>query len=123
MQVYAAAIVYNACRIAQSEAAEQLGLPPEEISPAKLFPQIAVARFLYLHAQEWERQWRRRHARAHPHLVVRWRAHRWTRTAGTTVRVEHRDDVRRRRRFCAARHRWKSLRRVRGGQRFLAKLS
>ena len=31
MQVYAAAIVYNAMRVAQSEAAAQLDLPPEEL--------------------------------------------------------------------------------------------
>jgi len=123
MQVYAAAIVYNALRVAQSEAAAQLDVPPEDLSPAKLFPKVAVASFLYLHAQEWERQWRRRHSRTHPHLIVRWRAHRWTRAAGTTLSVERRGDVRRRRRFCAARHHWKSLRHVRGGQRFLAKLS
>lgn len=123
MQVYAAALVYNAFRVGQSEAAAQLGAPPEDLSPAKLFPKIAVASFLYLHAQEWERQWRRRHPRAHPHLVRRWRAHRWTRTAAATVHVERRSEIRRRRRFCAARRHWKSLRLVRGGQRFLAKLS
>lgn len=123
MQVYAAAIVYNAFRVAQSDAADQLGLPPEEISPAKLFPKIAVASFLYLHAQDWERQWRRRHPHAHPHIIIRWRAHRWARADAATVRVERRSDLRRRRRFCSARRHWKSLLHVRGGRRFLAKLS
>lgn len=123
MQVYAAAIVYNAMRVAQSEAAAQLDEPPEELSPAKLFPKIAVASFLYAHGQQLQRQWERRHPRAHPHFVVRWRAHRWARTAVANARVEQRSDVRRRRRFCAARRHWKSLRLVRGGRRFLAKLS
>ena len=123
MQVYAAAIVYNAFRVAQSDAAAQLDEPPEDLSPAKLFPKIAVASFLYLHAQEWERQWRRRHPGAHPHLVIRWRAHRWTRTTAPNSHVEHRSEIRRRRRFCAARRHWTSLRLVRGGHRFLAKLS
>ena len=123
MQVYAAAIVYNAMRVAQSDASAQLGEPPEELSPAKLFPKIAVASFLYAYGQQLQRQWQRRHPRAHPHLVVRWRAHRWARTAATNTRVEHRSDGRRRRRFCAARRHWTSLRRVRGGQRFLARLS
>lgn len=123
MQVYAAAIVYNACRVAQSEAAAQLGEPPEELSPAKLFPKIAVASFLYAYGQQLQRQWRRRHPHAHPQLVVRWRAHRWARTAAANTRVEPRSDVRRRRRFCAARRHWKSLRLVRGGRRYLAKLS
>ena len=121
MQVYAAAIVYNAMRIAQSEAAAQLDLPPEELSPAKLFPKIAVASFLYLHAQEWERQWQRRHPGAHPRR--RRRRPRWARADPATVRVEHRSDVRRRRRFCSARAHWKSLRHVRGGPRLLAKLT
>jgi Transposase DDE domain len=123
MQVYAAAIVYNAFRVAQSDAAAQLGEPPEDLSPAKLFPKIAVASFLYLHAQEWERQWRRRHPGAHAHLVVRWRTHGWTHTAASNTHVEHRSEIRRRRRFCAARRHWKSFRLVRGGRRFLAKLS
>ena len=52
MQVFAAAIVYNAFRVAQSEAAAQVGRPPEDISPAKFFPKIAVASFLYLYAQD-----------------------------------------------------------------------
>lgn len=66
MQVYAAAIVDNAFRVAQSDAAAHVGWEPEEISPAKLFPKIATASFLYLHEQEWERRWRRRHPRTHP---------------------------------------------------------
>jgi hypothetical protein len=121
MQVYAAAIVYNALRVAQSEAAAQLDLPPEELSPAKLFPKIAVASFLYLHAQEWERQWRRQHPGVHAHVVRR--RPRWARTDSATVRVEHRSEVRRRRRFCSARRNWKSLRHVRGGPRLLGKLT
>jgi hypothetical protein len=121
MQVYAAAIVYNALRVAQSEAAAQLDEPPEDLSPAKLFPKIAVASFLYAYGQQLQREWERRYPRAHPHLVVRWRAHRWARTAVTNAHVEPRNELRRRRRYCAARRHWKSLRRVRGGHRFLAK--
>ena len=122
MQVYAAAIVYNAFRVAQSDAAVQVGWAPEEISPAKLFPKIATASFLYLHEQEWERRWRRRHPRTHPHLI-RTRRRDWARTAAPHVDVEHRMERRRHRRFCAARRHWKSLAHVRGGRRFLAKLS
>ncbi len=120
MQVYAAAIVYNAMRVAQSDAAAQVGVPPEDISPAKLFPKVAVASFLYLQEQEWERGLRRRGRRIHPQIV---RRRRWAHTDLTSVHVEHRDDHRRRRRFCRARRQWKSLRKVRGGRRFLAKLS
>ena len=121
MQVYAAAIVYNGMRVAQSEAAAQLDWPPERISPAKFFPKLAVACHLDLQEQQWARQFRHRHPRAHPHLI---RSHRpWAHTTRTTIDVERRSDHRRRRRFCAARRHWKSLARVRGGRRFLAKLS
>jgi hypothetical protein len=43
MQVYAAAFVYNGMRVAQSEAATHLDWPPEDSSPAKFFPKLAVA--------------------------------------------------------------------------------
>ena len=56
MQVYAAAIVDNALRVAQSEGAAQVGVPPEEISPAKFFPRLAVACHLYWPEQQWERR-------------------------------------------------------------------
>jgi hypothetical protein len=120
MQVYAAAIVYNGMRVAQSEAAAHLGWPPERISPAKFFPKLAVACHLHLQEQQWERQFRRR-SRAHPQLIRR--RQRWAHTAPTTLDVERRSEHRRHRRFCAARRHWKSLAHVRGGRRFLAKLS
>jgi hypothetical protein len=47
MQVYAAAIVYVALRIAQAEIARAAGLPPERLSVEKLFPKVAAA------AAEW----------------------------------------------------------------------
>jgi len=43
MQVYAAAIVYNAFRIIQARIAEQHGIAPETISTARLYPKLAVA--------------------------------------------------------------------------------
>jgi hypothetical protein len=63
MQVYAAGLVYNALRVAQSEAAAQIGVLPEEISPAKFFPRVAVACYLHGFEQQWERDLRRRHPR------------------------------------------------------------
>lgn len=120
MQVYAAAIVYNAMRVAQSEGAAQVGVPPEEISPAKFFPKLAVACHLYLQEQQWERRLRRRGHRMHPHVIRRCG---WVHTAFATVHVERRAEHRRKRRFCPARRHWKSLAHVRGGRRLLAKLS
>src|SRR5262249_7670511 len=37
MQVYAAAMVYNALRVAQSDGAAQIGWAPEQLSPAKFY--------------------------------------------------------------------------------------
>ncbi len=116
MQVYAAAIVYNGMRVAQSEAAAQVDVAPEEISPAKFFPKVAAAVYLSLLEQRWERSLRRRGRRSHPQLIRR--RHR---ALLTSVHVESRAEPRRRRRFCPARRRWKSFAHVRGGRRFLAK--
>jgi hypothetical protein len=66
MQVYAAAIVYNAMRVAQSEGAAQVGVPSRKISPAKFFPKLAVACHLYLQEQQWERRLKRRPSHASP---------------------------------------------------------
>jgi len=116
MQVYAAAIVYNALRVAQSDGAAQVGWAPERLSPAKFFPKVATATYLYLHRQQWEREIRTRYRRLHLRLVGDRRC--WVRTTPAALEVEHRDDHRRTRRFCPARRRWKSLAHVRGGQRF-----
>jgi len=116
MQVYAAAIVYNAMRVAQSDGAAQIGWAPEQLSPAKFFPKVATATYLYLNRQEWEREIRARY----PHLHLRLRVPRrgWIRTAPLTVHVETRVARRRTQRYCAARGQWKSLAHVRGGHRF-----
>jgi hypothetical protein len=116
MQVYAAAIVYNALRVAQSDGAAQVGWEPERLSPAKFFPKVATATYLYLHRQQWEREIRMRNRRLHLQLVGGRRC--WVRAAPGPVEVEHRADHRRRRRFCPARRHWKSFAHVRGGQRF-----
>jgi len=116
MQVYAAAIVYNALRVAQSDGAAQVGWAPERLSPAKFYPKVATATYLYLHRQQWEREIRTRGRHLHLRLVGGRRC--WVRAAPEPVEVEHRADHRRRRRFCAARRRWKSFAHVRGGRRF-----
>jgi hypothetical protein len=43
MQVYAAALVHTAFRVAQGHIAQAIGMAPEEISPAKFFPPLAAA--------------------------------------------------------------------------------
>src|SRR3989442_1383359 len=57
MQVYAAAIVYNALRVAQSEGAAQVGWAPEQLSPAKFYPKRSEE-----HTSELQ---------SRPHLVCR----------------------------------------------------
>jgi hypothetical protein len=116
MQVYAAAIVYNALRVAQSDGAAQIGWAPEQLSPAKFFPKVATATYLYLNRQQWEHEIRARY----PHLHLRWLGspRRWVRTPPSTVQVELRIAHRRQRHFCAARGQWKSFAHVRGGHRF-----
>jgi Transposase DDE domain len=43
MQLFTAAVVHTAMRVARAKAAEQINVAPEEISPAKLFPLAANA--------------------------------------------------------------------------------
>lgn len=116
MQVYAAAIVYNAFRVAQSDGAAQIGWAPEQLSPAKFYPKVATATYLYLNRQQWEREIRDRY----PHLHLRLIGTRpcWVRTTPLPVQVEPRVPHRRARRFCRARGLWKSFAHIRGGHRF-----
>jgi hypothetical protein len=118
MQVFAAAIVYNAMRVAQGEVAAEVGLQPEELSPAKLFPKIAAAHNTYLAAQLFEQDVRR--ANRGRHVVIQdWRRQRWASVPISSVCVEVRRGPRRSRRFCAARRHWKSLAHVSGGRRLV----
>ncbi len=121
MQVYAAAIVYNAMRVAQGEIAQTVGLTPEDLSPAKLYPKLAAACHTYAVVQCAERMIRRHnpHARLRP---IDWRDQRWASLPVTALHVELRRGRRRRRRYCPARRHWKSLAHVRGGRR-LTKLT
>ena len=118
MQVYAAAIVYNALRLAQSEAAAVGGIDPEEISPAKFYPKVAAACAIYVHRQQWEEELRHRHPRTHFRLIGPPPGP-WAHTELPAVCREKRRGIRRKRRFCPARRRWKSLAHVRGGKRLI----
>lgn len=116
MQVYAAALVYNAMRVAQGEVAEAAGLAPEEISPAKFYPKLAAAAYTYVVAQAWERTVRRLNPRTRLRMI-NWRAQRWASAPIPAIRVEARQGPRRHRRYCPARRHWKSLAHVRGGRK------
>lgn len=120
MQLYATAMVYNAFRVAQGRIAQQHGIAPEDISPAKLFPKMAEAS----------------HGRAEAELMflATNRANGGglikpdiseLPTCQTTLQailVKKRNGHRRRKYFVRGRKLWKSLAHVSGGQK-LTKLT
>lgn len=115
MQVYAAAIVHAALRVAQAEIARQVDVEPEQLSVAKLFPRVAAASAAAAYTQigiaETLRLNRGLKLRT-PNL----RRFRFAATTLAAVLVEPRRGPRRHPRFCRARARWKSITRVRGFQ-------
>jgi hypothetical protein len=108
MQVYAAAIVYVAMRTAQARIARAVKIPPERISPAKLFPRVAAAAA----SLTWMKLAFRRTQEFNP--GVKLREPPWTRLPEhrvplSSILVEPRKGKRRKRRYCAARRRAISL--------------
>ena len=118
MQVYAAGCVYNAMRVAQGEVAAAVEIPPEAISPAKLFPKLAAACHCAALFELWffDTQAANRGRRLRKPPVQQ---RRFARVALDAILVEPRKGPRRKRRFCAARKHWKSLAHVRGGKKLL----
>jgi len=118
MQVYAAGCVYNALRVAQGEVAAAAGLAPEAIAPAKFFPKMAAACHCYALFEVWfaDTQRANRGQRLQKPPVAQ---RRFAQVALDSILVEPRTRRRRKRRFCAARGKWKSLRHVRGGPKLL----
>ena len=116
MQVYGAAMVYNAFRVAQGRIAQQNGFAPEAISPAKCFPKMAEASS-QLAAAEWTllamRRANRGTALNEPDLLQA----PFGRTTLQAILVRKRTGHRRKRRFCASRKKWKSLAHVSGGRK------
>jgi hypothetical protein len=116
MQVYAGALIYTAMRIAQAEVAEQAGIEPEDISPQKFFPKMAAACAAYVLFEAGveavmglNRRRRLRRPRA--------KGRRFTKVNVDDVLREPRHGRRRKRRFCAARRKWKSYAHVAGGRK------
>ena len=117
-RVYAAGCVYNAMRVAQAEVAEAVGLAPEAISPAKFFPKLAAACHCYALCELWflETQGATRRRRLRKPTLAR---RRFAHVLLESILVEPRKAHRRKRRFCKARRRWKSLTHVRGSRKLL----
>ncbi|MBI3320633.1 MAG: IS4 family transposase, partial [Candidatus Omnitrophica bacterium] len=117
-QVYAAAIVHTAFRVAQAGIAHQAKVLPEQLSPAKLFPKLAQAANDHCVAHITVLKTRA----LNPGLAITFPGWHTLPSAYTTlgkIIVHHRTGLRRHRKFCAARKRWKSFMHVTGGPTFL----
>jgi hypothetical protein len=113
MQVYAAAIVYVALRVAQGRIAARHGMPPEELSTRRLFPRVAAASYrLILCCRGY-------YATCEANPTVRlaepdWSTMEFASTDLDALRPEPRNGKRRKRRYCLARARHVSLHRYVG---------
>jgi hypothetical protein len=116
LQVYAAAIVHTAFRIAQAHVARDHGLIPEEISPAKFFPRLAGACIGLTIAETVVENLAARHPqlRRENHS---WQDQKFAWTTLESIVVEKRKGRRRKRRFCPTRKQWKSFKQFPGGRK------
>ena len=116
MQVYAAALVHTAFRVAQGHVAETLGIAPEEISPAKFFPRLATASIGLV----WSELALITIQQANPGVRLRkpdWHDCPFAWTTLEHIQVEFRTGRRRKRRFCQSRKHWKSFAHIPGGKK------
>lgn len=113
MQVFAAAMVHAAFRVAQADVAKQVDLPPEEISSHKLFPVLALtsiklveSEFLIDQVSKANRgvKLKRPNLRELPGTVVSLKY----------IRVQHRGALRKQRGYDIRRSKWKSFTKVPG---------
>lgn len=121
-QVYAAAIVHTAFRVAQAGIAKRAHVLPEQLSPAKLFPKLAQAANDHCTVRVYALQTRS----LNPGMAIRFPGWHTIPSAYTTlgaIVVQPRHGHRRRRKFCASRKRWKSFAHVTGGPTLLQSVS
>ncbi len=116
MQVYAAALVHTAFRVAQGHIAQAIGTQPEEISPAKFFPRMAAAAI----GLTWSEVAFLEIQKANPGIDLQkpdWHRCEFAWTTLERIRVESRNGRRRKRRFCKSRKQWKSFTHIPGGKK------
>ena len=116
MQVYAAAVVHTAFRVAQGQVAVAVGIAPEAISPAKFFPRVAVASI----GLTWAELACRAIQQANPGVPLHkpsWQDCAFAWTPLETIHVEPRQGRRKKRRFCQSRKHWKSFAHIPGGKK------
>lgn len=116
MQVYASALVYTAMRVAQADVAQQAGITPEEISPAKFYPKMAAS-FIH-HAND--KALLAEVVRLNPDTdltLPNLKASPWASVQLNTILVEERKGKRRKRARCNTTSKWKSYAHLRGGRK------
>lgn len=114
MQVYAAAIVHVAFRIAQARIAEQVAVEPEEISPKKLFPHLALVSIRLIEAEYYFEATSKANSRAKLRKPS-WRDLPDSVVSLQRILVERRSETRRRRGYSEGRRKWKSFNHIHGG--------
>lgn len=108
MQVFAAAIVHTALRVAQGRIAAKVGIAPEALSVPKLFPKVAAASEALATAElvfEATRRANPRYRLAKPD----WHTMPFAAVSLAAILVQSRGPKRRKRRYCTARRKWRTL--------------
>ena len=116
MQVYAAALVHTAVRVAQGHIAHARGMEPAEIAPAQFFPRLAAAAI----GLTWSALALLEMQQANPDLALSkpdWRRGDFAWTTLERLQVEPRNGRRRKRRFGQSRKQWKSFTHIPGGKK------
>jgi hypothetical protein len=116
MQVFAGAMVHAAFRIAQADIAKKVAVPPEELSTQKLFPLLALASIKVLEAEFIFEVT----CRTNKDLKLRkpsWKVLPDTAVSLEYILLQHRSDVRKKRKFDPKRRNWKSFNKIRGGRK------
>jgi hypothetical protein len=108
MQVFAAAMVHTALRIAQARLAAQVDLPPDRLSVPKLFPKVAAAS-VALTAAELAFDATQEANPGIPLTKPDWRRLGFSSVRLGAILVQPRSPKRRKRKYCAARRRVRSL--------------
>lgn len=115
-QIYAAAMVYAAFRVAQARIAQSQGLEPEQLSPARLFPRVAAASLAILFGEAYFEATQKRNPGV-PLVKPTWEELAASQVRLSALLVQTRRGKRRKRRYCASRRRWKSFAHIPGGRK------
>ncbi len=116
MQIFAGAMVHAAFRIAQADIARRVGLPPDELSPQKLFPLLALTSIKVIEAEYiFEIT-----CQANPGIALRkpsWRDLPDTVVSLRQLRVQRRSPHRHKPEYHKDRAKWKSITKIDGAEK------